>query len=312
MTILLRACLALMRLLPTPVAIGLGRGLGWLLGSGLRFRRPIVACQMQAALGGQYSAAELELLQRRFYRHLGLLAVELLRLPRVQPAKLLERAIFHDAERVDAARAAGKGVILISGHIGNWEYAVLALAARGYPVKVVGKEIKGQTGDLLKTMIRDDNGVVTLPRRDSARQILQALRRNEIVVLVIDQNMTDDEGIFADFFGYPACTMAAPVVFAERTGATLLPGFAVRDADFYHHHCHAWPAVALEHPHADATANLRHNVTRLNQTLEAIVRAHPDQWLWIHKRWKTRPAGEVSHPFIYVRHRPSPIAQATP
>lgn len=289
------------KLLPAAAAVALGRRLGWLLQHVVRFRRRVVRLQLRVALGGEKSAAELAALTTGFYRHLGLLFMELLRLPGITRAQALELVDVQGEEHLRAALAKGKGVLLLAGHLGNWELAGVALAARGYTLRAIGKEMKHPAGDVLRQMLRDDNGVPTIPRRDSIKLIFRELKANHVVVVLIDQNMTADEGVFVDFFGQPACTMKALAVLAARTGAAVLPGCIWRDPDGRHHHMAGGPALTPAPATGDSEADIRRWTQQYTRALEDLIRQHPEQWMWMHKRWRTRPPGETGGLFDYRR-----------
>lgn len=287
------------RLPPASLAVRLGRLFGWVLHRVLRFRRQVVRGQLRLAFGKELTELDLQQLERRHYRHLGLLAMELLRLPKVARQQLDQRFVYHNLDTLDTALARGKGVLLLGGHIGNWEMCGIALTHRGYTLKAIGKEMKSAAGETLKQMIRDENGVPTIPRRNSMKQILTALKKNQVVVMFIDQNMTSDEGAFVDFFGHAACTMTAMAIIARRTGASVVSGWTFRDDDLYRHHCHIGEIIELDPPSEDKAADLQHHTSRFTDCLETIIRRRPAQWLWIHKRWKTRPADETARPISY-------------
>jgi len=295
--------------LPEAIAIRLGLVLGWALRYVFRHRLATVRNQVEVALGPEFSGAEREKLIRGIYRHLGLLLVELLRLPRVQPDRLLEKVVFHGEEHLQAALAEGRGVLFLCGHVGNWELIPIGLVAKGYRIGLLVKELKTAAGELFLQMLRHDNGVFTIGRRGSARQILKALKDNCMLGFVLDQNMTEDEGVFVDFFGQPACTMKGLAVLAEHSGAAVLPACTYRDADRRRHHFVISPPVEMEFPHDDKEANVLHNTARFSLILEETIRRNPDQWIWVHKRWKTRPANESECPFAYVAASPQPSQQ---
>ena len=299
MRFLVGCVVTVFRLLPQWLAVRIGLGLGWSLLHLARFRRRVVRLQLRAALGADHTAAELQAILGDFYRHLGLLVVELLRLPGISGAAARSCTVFHGEEHLKRALASGRGVILVCGHVGNFELAAIALAARGYRVGAVVKEMKVGIGEVFLTRVRDDNGVVTIPRRRATGRIFRLLRENGIVVLLIDQNMTADEGVFVDFLGHPACTLKGVPVLARRSGAAVVPGYTVRDADRRRHHCVAAAPLELVRGTGTREEDLTLNTARITKALEEIIRQHPAQWLWLHKRWKTRPPDEERNPFDY-------------
>lgn len=290
----------------------LGKFVGWLLHRVVRFRRAIVMNHVQVAYGCRYSADELADLVSRIYRHLGLLLIELLRLPRISGAEVARKVIFHGEEHLIQARQKGKGVIVLTGHIGNWELAGAAYARNSYPTHAIGKEMKTAIGNALIQLVRHDNGVSMIAKRNSLREILTALKRNELVVFMLDQNSAGRDKVFVDFFGQLASTMPGLAIIAARSGAAVVPSYIYRDRDYIHHHCDVWPAVDLSDTNFQADGAVTDVTARCTKIIESMIEQHPDQWLWIHKRWRTRPAGETSSPFIYRRSRPAiPRASST-
>ncbi len=273
-------------------AVRLGTLAGRIMHTVLRFRRTVVETQMRMALP-ELDAAALGRLSRAFYRHLGLLLVEILRQPTRTPEQILRQTVVHGTKNLEAALARGKGVLLLGAHYGNWEAALTAAVARDIDLKIITKEVKGPLGQYVVDRIRGTHGVKTIPRRNSIFEILRQLRRNGLVGFVLDQNVTVDEGVFVDFFGRSACTLPSLAVLAARHRTPVSPARFWRDADGITHHFKVFPEIPWEEIPGDADATIRHNTARYTKTLEDLIRLQPDQWLWLHKRWKTRPPGET-------------------
>lgn len=286
------------RLIPTAFAVRLGCSCGWVLQHVIRFRRSVIKTQLNVALGVDGTDPRYSPLIAGIYRHLGLLVIELLRLPRINRATLANRVTYHGMENLEAAMAKGKGVIVLTGHIGNWELVGAASSDKAFTFSAIGKEMKSDAGNAFVKLIRDDNGVRTIARSKSLKQILKALKRNELVVFMLDQNMTSKEGVFVDFFGQPACTMPALAVIAARSGAAVLPYYSYRDPDLVRHHCVMLPEVEVDDAGA-STDPVHENTERYTKVLQSIIEEHPEQWLWIHKRWRTRPPSAGPSPFAY-------------
>ena len=181
----------------------------------------------------------------------------------------------------------------MTAHFGAWELSSFAHAVYGYPLRFVVRPIDNPRVERLISTYRTRSGNIPIERRSAARDILKALRQNEAVGILFDQNTTRSEGIFAEFFGIPAATTPALALFALRTGAAVVPGFLIWDTSLGKHRLRLDPPVQLID-----TGNLDHDVLEntkiFNKILEGYIRAYPDQWLWIHRRWKTRPQGEAS------------------
>ena len=281
--------------LPARLQIGLGSVLGWGLRRVVRFRRTVVRQQMRAALGAEAATA----IEPAVYRHIGLTAVELLRQAALADDQLEELIKFDGLEHLEKALERGRGVLALSGHLGNWELPLPMVNRHGPEMYVVYKELKHAAGETFRRMIRDDRGVHGISRHGAARAVLKALKENAMVGFVLDQNMTADEGIFVDFFDMPACTMPGLAVLAERSGATVLPVCCYRDANDWNHHMRFGAPIELESGAEDRNANAMTNTARFTLELERMIQERPAQWIWMHKRWKTRPPDEAEAPIIF-------------
>ncbi len=279
---------------PNLLIIWGSRIISLLLCHGLRFRYTIIHHHLCESFNYSGNEPTLKTLIRNIYHHFGLLIVELLCMPRYPRKELLDRIIWHDESNLSAALKKGRGVIILSAHLGNWELCGIALAAKGYKINAVGKATKSALGNTMLRLIRDDNGVHTIPKSSSMKEICARLEKNEIIVFMLDQNMTYKEGVFVDFFGRLAATSPGLALVAARSGAVIIPGYNYRDKDLWHHHCVFLPEFHLENPHHQKRANHVHNTALMTHILEQIIKDHPEQWLWMHKRWRTRPRSNVS------------------
>ena len=285
---LVDAVFAVIGALPLGTAIILGRSIGWFLACIVRFRRTLITAQMAAAFP-EWTPAHRAKIVRAFYRHFGLLCVEIARQSRTPRQFLLDNVIFHGQEYVDAALAKGKGALMLAGHLGSWELSLAAGGPHRYNLGIVFKEIKSPLGQYAIDRIRNAHGVLGIPRRNSIFQILRQLRKNGMIGFVLDQNVTHEEGVFVDFFGRPASTMPGLAVLAQRTGAPVVPVIFYRDPDLRRHHVEFFPEVPWEEIPDRPDETLRVNTARYTKIIEDTIRQRPDQWLWLHKRWKTQP-----------------------
>jgi Kdo2-lipid IVA lauroyltransferase/acyltransferase len=187
----------------------------------------------------------------------------------------------------------GRGVIFMTAHFGAWELSSFAHAVYGFPLKFIVRPIDNSRVEALISTYRTSSGNVAIDRRNAARDVLKALRQNEAVGILFDQNTTRSEGVFAGFFGIPAATTPAIALFALRTGAAVVPGFLIWDKALQKHRLRLDPPVDLINT-GDLDRDVLENTTLFNKILEGYIRKYPDQWLWIHRRWKTRPEGEKS------------------
>ena len=218
------------------------------------------------------------------YEQLGRSLVEVA-LARRLPDDALERLVDFDGwEIYQRAASAGKGVVVAVAHFGNWELLARACARRGVRLTAITRRLRGGLNERL-VAARRQGGLRELPDKGSTGDALALLRRGEVLAIVVDQNMRPRRGIFVDFFGAPACTTPAAAVLSLRSGAPLIAAFPVRQPDGTHRVKVVGPFSSALRGHA-AVAALTQAVTA---AVEAIVRAHPDHWFWVHRRWKTRP-----------------------
>jgi Kdo2-lipid IVA lauroyltransferase/acyltransferase len=264
--------------------LALGEALGsaaWALG----LRRRVALEGLRRAFP-ERTEEERRATARDAYRQLGRSMAEIALSRGIRDADLEQLVRFEGWDRYESARARGRGVVVAVAHFGNWELLARATARRGVPLTAITRALRGRLNERLLAA-RREGGLRELPDKGSSGAALRLLRRGETLAVVIDQNMRPSRGVFVDFFGEPACTTPAAAVLALRTGAPLLAVFPVRGPDGTHR-------VWVEGPFApppgtrgrSAVKALTQEVTR---AVERAVRAHPDHWFWVHRRWKTRP-----------------------
>jgi KDO2-lipid IV(A) lauroyltransferase len=265
--------------------------------------RNVARRNLTRALGADRSPAEIEELVRRCFRHHGQTLVEFLKMASWDGETIEQKVQVRAREHLDGALSLGRGAILVSAHYGNWELAAARIARLGYPVHVIARDVDDSGVGALFEQIRSRAGYRVISRRRGLRDALACLRRNEVVVILMDQNTMQGE-VFVDFFGRPAATTTAPAILARRTGAPLVPGFIRRLRDGTH------IAQGLPVVEAPATDDPKHDVweitRRLTRVIEEWIRVEPEQWLWIHDRWKHQPeAPSIPDPLVS-----SPLPQA--
>jgi Kdo2-lipid IVA lauroyltransferase/acyltransferase len=213
--------------------------------------------------------------------------LDLLRLP-CNVSELSSHVRFDRLDNFEAARAKGQGVLCATGHFGSFELVAGAIAQRlEVPVWLVVKPFPAGF-DRFLSRVRRATGLGLLPARGSLKEIFAALGRGEAVVFVIDQNATRKLGVFVDFFGHPACTMNALAVVAKRSGAPVIGASIWREGEGHVLEVH--PEMPLEEG-ADLTETIRKSTQRFTRFIEDQIRRHPEQWLWTHKRWRTKEGG---------------------
>jgi len=239
------------------------------------------------------SHSERERILRGCFKNLARLLVEFTHFPELNKNSVCRFVVHDGLDNYLEGLRRGRGVIFMTAHFGAWELSSFAHALYGYPLRFVVRPIDNPRVEKLISKYRTLSGNIPIGRRRAAREILNALRQNEAVGILFDQNTTRGEGVFAEFFGVPAATTPAIALFALRTGAAVVPGFLIWDESLGKHRLRLDQPVELID-----TGNLDHDVLEntkaFNRILEGYIRKYPDQWLWIHRRWKTRPEDEAS------------------
>ncbi len=190
-------------------------------------------------------------------------------------------------EYFDQAREAGRGVLVATAHLGNWELSAFAHALMTAPMNVVVRPLDNPLIDRMVERRRGLSGNRTIGKKDFARAILKALAANQTVGILIDQNAAVESGVFVNFFGVPASASTGFAKFAAHSGAAVIPGFALWSEEEQRYVLRFYPPLVM-------TGDAARDTQTLQSKLEDVIREYPDQWLWIHRRWKTRPPGEES------------------
>jgi len=192
---------------------------------------------------------------------------------------------YDGLENFTNAQAKGRGVLVATAHLGNWELSAFTHALMTAPMHIVVRPLDNPQLDTFVEHRRALTGNPIITKKDAARGIFRALKSGDAVGILIDQNSSLEEGVFIDFFGRKACANAAFVKFAHRTGAAVVPGFALWNETERRYVLRFYPAIEM-------TGDIARDTQALQSKLEEVIREYPDQWLWIHRRWKTRPPGE--------------------
>jgi KDO2-lipid IV(A) lauroyltransferase len=238
----------------------------------------------------QWSSLERRRVLLGNFRSLGRMLADFASFPRWNRGNI-ERLIVYDGfENYAEAKKKGKGVLFLTAHFGNWELSSFAHGVYGHPLNFVVRQMDNPLLDALINHYRCMSGGRAIYKHEFARETMRALHRGEAVGILMDQNMLPGEGAFVDFFGRAACTTTGPARIARKTGAAIVLGLVIWDADLKKYRLRFEPVewIKRDDPEEEVIINTAH-FTRL---IEEFVRRYPDQWLWVHRRWKTRPCGE--------------------
>jgi KDO2-lipid IV(A) lauroyltransferase len=229
---------------------------------------------------------ERERIIRGSFRSIARLLVSTARFPDLNHANISEWIRYDGLEHYHRAREQGRGVLFATAHLGNWELSAFAHGLMTAPMHIVVRPLDNPRVDALIGKLREASGNRIIAKKDFARGILRVLQRNEAVGILIDQNTSLDEGIFVPFFGTPACVGTGFARLAAHSGAAVIPGYALW-SDAEHRY------ILKFYPPLEITGDTEADTRRIHAHLESVIRERPDQWLWMHRRWKTRPPGET-------------------
>lgn len=227
------------------------------------------------------------------FENLGRLLAEFSHFPKLNASNISQVVVYDGFENYATAKAKGNGVLYLTAHFGAWELCSFSHASYGHPLKFVVRPMDNPLINNLVNHYRTLSGNQTIEKKNSLKEILVTLKKNGAVGILVDQNTTRDAGIFARFFNVLACTTPSIVSIALRTGATIILAALIWDELLRKHRLLFGPPLELIKT-GDLQKDIQVNTERCNQVLEELIRKYPDQWLWVHRRWKTRPEGEAS------------------
>ena len=228
---------------------------------------------------------------RGMVRNLGWMAAEFARLPRYSRQNIENVVVLAGHEHFLEAQRRGKGVLVLTGHIGAWELSSFAHALYGYPMHYMARPLDNRRVDALVNRYRCLAGDRLIFKNESARAMLKILKDGGTIGILADQNTLPSEGVFVDFFGKKACTTAGIARVALHTDAAVVPGYAVWDGGLKKYRLRFEPAVELVRT-GDTEQDVCENTQKFTKVIEEIIRKYPEQWVWVHARWKMRPPGE--------------------
>jgi KDO2-lipid IV(A) lauroyltransferase len=277
-------------LMPRPLSRAFAIGLAQVFYL-LHFRLRQVGMRNLAMVFPEKTVAERRRILRGVFTSLGRQLSELCQFPKYTPENINDVVVYDGLENYERAYAQGKGVLFLTAHFGAWELSAFAHSLHGHWLHIVMRPMDNEYLDRLLEHYRTMHGNKTVAKDDFVRGLLAAMKAGETVGILMDTNMTPPQGIFVDFFGIPACTASGLARIALRTDAAVVPGFTIWDPALQKYRLRFDPALSLirtGHLEADIAANTQ----MFTKVIEDYVRKCPDQWLWVHRRWKTRPEGQ--------------------
>jgi Kdo2-lipid IVA lauroyltransferase/acyltransferase len=277
-------------LLPRSLAILSGRVIARLVFH-LHRRLRRVGEQNLALAMPQLDSIQRAMIIRRAFDSMGRLLGEFSQFPKLTADRIRDVVVYEGLENYERAAARGRGVLMLTGHFGSWELCAFAQGVYGHPLSFLVRPLDNALLDRLITRYRRFSGNLTIDKNRAVRPVLEALKQGRDVGLLIDVNMVREEGVFCDFFGIPACSTTGLAVFALRSGSPVVPGFLFWDEQIGKHRLLFRPEVPIIRT-GDFKEDVRINTAEFTRIIEEQVRERPDQWLWVHKRWQTRPEGE--------------------
>jgi Kdo2-lipid IVA lauroyltransferase/acyltransferase len=234
--------------------------------------------------------AERQATLKRVFDGMGRQLAEFALFPRLNKNNVADIAVHDGLENFVSAQQRGKGVLLLTGHFGSWELGSFAHSIYGYPIKIVVRDLDNPLINDFVKRYRTMHGNSTFDNREFARGLISSMRAGDTVGILMDTNMTPPQGVFVDFFGHLAATASGMARVALKTDAAVVPAFTLWDEKVGKYRIRFEPRLELVRT-GDAEADAVANTAVFTKALETCVRANPDQWIWVHRRWKTRPAG---------------------
>jgi len=278
------------RLLPRRVARAIGAAIGAIAFRVLGRLRRVGIRNLELAFP-EMTARDREATLRSEYRNLGFLLAEFCKMPDYTPEAASRFIRYEGLENYLAARERGKGVLVLTGHLGAWELSSFYHSLMGMPMGMVIRRLDNPLVDAFVNRIRCLHGNRVIHKDDFARGLIASMRAGETVGILMDTNMTPPQGVFVPFFGVLACTASGMARIAAKTGAAVVPGFLLWEESEQKYVLHFGKELEVART-GDAEQDALTNTASFTAAMEGYIRQYPEQWLWLHRRWKTRPPGE--------------------
>ncbi len=277
--------------LPRPLARGLAISLAHLIRILHRRLTKVARRNLELAFP-EKSRAERDRIVREVFTSLGRQLAEFAKFPQYTRGNVSRVAVYDGYENFQSANERGKGVLFLTAHLGAWEIGSFVHSLHGHSLHVLVRPLDNPYLDNLTREYRTLHGNTVISKDEFARGLISAMRKGETVGILMDTNMTPPQGVFVDFFGHLACTASGVARVAAKTDAAVVPAFTIWDGQIGKYRIHFEPMIPLIKS-GDAEADAVANTQNFTKVIEAFVRKYPGQWLWVHRRWKTRPEGEA-------------------
>ena len=290
-TLLLSLFGVVFRVLPRRAGLRFGGAIGKALFYLVPQRRKLALDNFRSAMGEAYKEKEIRETVLASFESLGMNVAEFFNLPRLNGQNIGRFTSIEGEEKLVEVLRPGKGVFILSAHLGNWDMLSAGLSLRGYPVALITKVSRSEALNRIWMAYRQKVGIGLFMGRGTMKESLRHLKNGGMVGFAMDQNARRKEGVFVPFFGREACTITSLALLARRTGAPVLPVYSYREGDIHH--------IVIGDPMLhdninDADADILERTRIYTQWVEGIIRLQPRQWTWLHDRWKTRPEGELT------------------
>jgi KDO2-lipid IV(A) lauroyltransferase len=273
------------------IPLSLGRFTGKMLGAFISIipvaRLRVSRENIKKTLGASMTDSEAAMLNRGVYEHFGQTLFELAHIFRINKKNLDKYVVFEGQENLTRALSKGKGVFILSAHLGNWEMITAAISIRFGGLCAVASPQHASAVDRLINTIRTRSGMEIIPKKNSIKKMISEIRQNKMVGILLDLNTKWEQGVFVDFLGRPSCTNKGLALIALKMDTPVMPVFSVREEDGLYHILIGEEVKLIRT--GDRTIDIEENTALFTRIIEAQVKRYPDQWLWIHRRWKTLP-----------------------
>ncbi|MDD5422998.1 MAG: ELM1/GtrOC1 family putative glycosyltransferase [Candidatus Omnitrophota bacterium] len=287
--IVVRGLNIIMGVIPVSFSLWIGRRFGTIAFIFNKKRRVVAYANLKAAFCNEKSPAELRALTKRVYQNMVQTFMEVLNLTKINRKYVDKYVEVVNMDRIRNASKSGRGTILLTAHFGNWELSSLVSSVEGFPIMVLVREQKMKRLNELLNALRESNGCKVIRKGMNTKNLLRALYGNNIVGILSDQD-AGRNGMFIDFFGRPTSCHSGPMEIAKHTDSLILPNFIVRTKGPYHK---LFLEEYIDFRNTHTEDDIRHNLQKFAALLESYIRKYPDQWLWLHKRWKSTPTRTV-------------------